>query len=318
MSFKPSRRMRAVAALIGGAGIFAAVAPAANAAQPLPLVPLSGTYLGADVGRLSVDQFQQQIGHSIAIHHVFVPFGRKLPKAVGYDVRQDRLPLVSFGSGGDTVKIAAGDYDTYLGQFADSVKAVDGSVYLRFDHEMTASGNAAWIHTPADFVAAWRHVYNLFAAHGVTNAAWVWEPTSRAFIGSYGNTQADAFYPGDAYVDWTGVDIYNFAGCRGGSVPYRSFETVATPFYSWAIHKNKPMMVPEFGTVEGTPGEKAQWYADMANTLETKMPMIKAVVLFGSNWRHNGAQCDFRPTSSASSLASFSTLAASTWFNPGN
>lgn len=318
MSFKSSRSLRAAAAVIGAAGVFAALAPAANAAQPLALVPQSGTYFGADVGSISVGHFQQQIGHSLVIHHVFVPFGRKLPKIVSYDVHANRIPLVSFGSGGDTRKIAAGDYDAYLSEFAAQIKALDGPVYLRFDHEMTANANASWVGTPDQFVAAWRHVYDLFAAQGVTKAAWVWEPTSRAFIGNYGSTVADAYYPGDAYVDWTGADIYNFGDCRGGRGTWRSFEEVTAPFYAWASHKNKPMMIPEFGTVEGTPGQKAAWFAQMQQTLQTQMPQIKAVVLFGSNWRRHGAHCDFRPTSSASSLASFSAMVSSTWFNPGN
>ena len=60
-------------------------------------------------------------------------------------------------------------------------EGLGAAVFLRWDAEMngrwsfwgTTSTNA---NTPAEFVAAWRHVHNIFTSNGATNVTWVWCP----------------------------------------------------------------------------------------------------------------------------------------------
>jgi beta-mannanase len=59
--------------------------------------------------------------------------------------------------------------------------------------------------TPAEFVAAWRHIHNLFTRAGATNVIWVWNPND---IYPVPQVQLKPYYPGDAYVDWIGITGY--------------------------------------------------------------------------------------------------------------
>jgi beta-mannanase len=87
------------------------------------------------------------------------------------------------------------------------VRALNVPIALSFGHEM----NGDWYPwgtkqtTAAQFVAAWRHIHDLFALAGATNVVWVWNPND---IYPVPNVQLQTYYPGDAYVDWVGVTGY--------------------------------------------------------------------------------------------------------------
>ena len=103
--------------------------------------------------------------------------------------------------------IADGHSDGYVTQFAKAVRALNDPVALSFGHEM----NGFWYPwgtthtTPAEFVAAWRRIHNLFAQAGASNVIWVWNPND---IFPVPQIQLKPYYPGNAYVDWIGVTGY--------------------------------------------------------------------------------------------------------------
>ena len=72
--------------------------------------------------------------------------------------------------------IAVGKYDTYLNGYAKAVRAYNHPVILSFGHEM----NGDWYSwgyrhaSPANFVAAWRHIVTLFRKRRVGNVTWLW------------------------------------------------------------------------------------------------------------------------------------------------
>jgi mannan endo-1,4-beta-mannosidase len=105
--------------------------------------------------------------------------------------------------------IAAGQYDAYLISYAESVRAYRKPVILSFGHEM----NGTWYswgyrHTsPATFVAAWRHIVDIFRAHGARNVTWMWTvniiKTKKGEI-----PNPTPWWPGRSYVNWVGIDAY--------------------------------------------------------------------------------------------------------------
>ena len=103
--------------------------------------------------------------------------------------------------------IADGHSDAYITQFAKAVRALNDPIALSFGHEM----NGNWYPwgtthtTPAEFVAAWRRIHNLFAQAGASNVIWVWNPND---IFPVPQVQLKPYYPGNAYVDWIGVTGY--------------------------------------------------------------------------------------------------------------
>lgn len=116
-------------------------------------------------------------------------------------------------------RIAHGAYDAYLTSFARQVAAFGGPVVISFGHEMNGYWYS-WGYTrasPADFVAAWRHIVTLFRSHGASNVRWLWDVNSK----SRRTGPVHDWWPGERYVTWVGVNGYyylpgqNFANVFG-------------------------------------------------------------------------------------------------------
>jgi beta-mannanase len=201
-----------------------------------------------------------------------------------------------------------GDWDSYLESFAQSAKAWGHPFFLRFDWEM----NSSWWpwsegvngNTPGQYVAAWRHVHDIFAREGATNVSWVWCPNVDP-----GNeyTSLQELYPGSAYVDWTCLDGYN-TGTNPIYAPYdhwMSFDQLYRSTYDEIVNTiapGKPMILGEVGSTE-IGGSKAQWISQMLSELPSQYPDIHGVIWYDRStdgW-------DWPIESSASSLAAFSS-----------
>lgn len=125
--------------------------------------------------------------------------------------RNDAMPLVQIDpTGVSLTAIASGRYDTYLRSYASEVKSFGRRVVLSFGPEM----NGIWYswgyrHTsPEVFVAAWRHIVTLFRAAGARNVIWLWTiniSQCRCHI-----QPPAAWWPGNSYVNWVGIDGYYF------------------------------------------------------------------------------------------------------------
>ena len=68
----------------------------------------------------------------------------------------------------------------------------------------TGSRGATSDTSAAVFIAAWRHIHDIFAAAGASNVIWVWMIASDL----PGTAALKAFYPGMPYVNWVGLDGY--------------------------------------------------------------------------------------------------------------
>ena len=111
-------------------------------------------------------------------------------------------------TGASIAKIAAGDYDSYLRSYANSVQRFDQPVVIGFGHEMNAYWYSwAYGQTSAStFVAAWRHIVTLFRGQGASNVTWLW--TLQA--DEPGTGPIGSWWPGSQYVTWVGIDGYYY------------------------------------------------------------------------------------------------------------
>jgi len=180
--------------------------------------------------------------------------------------------------------VARGDYDSYIRAFAVAARQWGHPFLLRFDWEMNGNwfpwAEGANGNTPGSYVAAWRHVHDIFASVGATNANWVWCPNvdwQHQFIDLH------ELYPGNSYVDWTCMDGYNF-GSLGGSTPsegWMTFNQIFSSTYSEiaSIAPSKPMIIGETAsTAHG--GDKAAWITDMFNQIATGYPLLRGLIWF--------------------------------------
>lgn len=215
-------------------------------------------------------------------------------------------------------KIAAGGADASLRKGAAAVKNIGKPVFMTFDAEADRSNGGS----PAQFVAAWRHVHQVYASAGASNAIWVWILTG--YVGNKGAHFA-ALWPGTQYVDWIGWDAYNWANCHGTKAPNpaksESFATVVSRFYNWVrtdgkklgIDPNKPYMIGETSSAyfKSNPGLTTDWFKNIPAGLK-QYPNIKAVQIWDSTF---GGSCNFSVSKNAASMAGFTAAGHDRWVN---
>jgi hypothetical protein len=102
----------------------------------------------------------------------------------------------------DFAKIVDGSLDTAIMARANGSKALGKKFFLDFAAEM--NGDEAWSGNNAPlYASAYRHIHDFFLAAGATNVVWAWCPNVTDVNG--GNRHTMDSYPGDSYVNWTGV-----------------------------------------------------------------------------------------------------------------
>ena len=102
--------------------------------------------------------------------------------------------------GSDCPSVAAGSYDARLQEMFTYLRTLSCPIFLRIGGEMNVWTTSV---TPESYIAAYQHVAQL-ARSLAPNVALVFSPNfSSAF-----EVDMDAFYPGDAWVDWIGVSLY--------------------------------------------------------------------------------------------------------------
>jgi parallel beta-helix repeat protein len=293
-----------ILALVGALALSVRALTPAAPRRPAALLGAFVNGPSASSQQAAISRLEVAIGRRFAIGHSFIPWGGGLDRLSASNIAQGRTPLISFGDGARSQSVAAGRHDPYLRSLAQSISALGRPVMLRYGGDMDRWGRPGTVRSGAWFVAAWRHVHELFSAQGVS-ASWVWSPTADAFAGG-----VDAYWPGDGYVDWIGADGFNANGCDGRT-GWRDFGTIFEAFYAWGSVRGKPLIISETGTVEdpSDPGRKAAWYVDAAGTLARSMPRVRAVVYFD-----RAGRCDWRPDTSARSMQGFIRLANDPFF----
>lgn len=283
-----------------------------------PGIPARGAYFGAWVrpqsfsqaGQIeAIDTLQSQIGRRLDIVHTYLTWQAAFPTVSDLTaLRQGSTLLVSW-TGDDSRTVRSGADDSIIRARADAIKATGKPIFLEWRWEMDRPNLSGTVGSPADFIAAWKHVRAIFAQQHVNNVAWVWCPTAKGFQAG-GN--AAAYYPGDAEVDWICADAYPPPG------PYQSFSDTVQPFLSWASQHRKPIMIGEFGVPQSyLPQQRAQWLSAAAQTARDD-PQIKALVYFDSNAVGSVPADAFALGADSAALQAFRVIADSRYFNPGD
>jgi hypothetical protein len=271
---------------------------------------LTGDQPPWDMGALA--QFEGMAGKGLSLVHFMAPFAQcsssscsyyKFPSKEMEGIRQHgSIPFFSWSSQSipssldepdfQLADVISGAHDSYIREWATAAKQWGHPFFLRFNWEMNGNwfpwsegvnGNQA-----GEYVAAWRHVHDIFTAVGATNATWVWCPN----VDPAKKMQDLApLYPGDEYVDWTSLDGYNWGTNPARPDRWRSFDQLYNTTYHQivdTIAPAKPMVVGEVGSTEYG-GSKADWIAEMLSELPTQYPRIRGLLWFekfddGMDW----------------------------------
>jgi len=102
--------------------------------------------------------------------------------------------------------IADGQQDSYLDAYAKQIANFGHRVILSFGQEM----NGPWYSwgqghvSPAEFIAAWRHIVDVFHRVGSANVTWLWDVNCNLT----GHFPVELWWPGNNYVNRIGLDCY--------------------------------------------------------------------------------------------------------------
>jgi hypothetical protein len=283
----------------------------------------SALYWGASIGRQltgeqapwdmdAVSKFEQIAEKEVSLVNFFAPFANcstspcsfyKFPAGPMESIREyGAIPVYSWSSQSipssksepnfQLSDVIAGTYDSYIREFAEAARRWGHPFFLRFDWEM----NGNWFpwsegvngNQPGELVAAWRHVHDIFTAVGADEVTWVWCPN----VDPEGTLHDLAsLSPGDGYVDWTGLDGYNWGTNPANPDRWRSFDELYSATYhriTEAIAPQKPMLIGEMGSTEDG-GSKANWIEEALNAIPVDYPEIHGMLWFdtyddGMDW----------------------------------
>lgn len=277
-----------------------------------PRPPGRGALLGAWVkpddftqaGRVAaVERFEAEIGRELDVVHVFRAWEEEFPTPADVAYAQRGSVLMVSWAGTDSRVVTSGRYDDRIRERAVALKALGVPVLLRWRWEMNRPNLQASVWSPADYVAAWRHVRAIFTDVGADNVGWVWCPLARDFI----ETRGGEYYPGDDQVDWLCADAYP-------GPTYDPLGVVLDPFLQWAAGHPRPVIIGEFGARENGPGARAAWLRDAHHYLR-RQPQVKGAVYFHARQTSPPAY-DLTLTGYPEALAAFRTIAMDPHFSP--
>lgn len=258
-----------------------------------------------------LDAYSRKVGGMPAVAEWYVsmtdPFNAQQMNAFS---SRGVMPLISAGNPSQytDAQIAAGAIDPSLHAFARSAASWGKPFFYRLDWEM----NGSWMgfgpgqngNTNQTFIMMWRHVVTLMRHDGMKNGWFVFSPNT---ICDSGCKDFTPMYPGNDYVDWVGLDGYNW----GTVHPYSHWESFDTTFRASynklvALAANKPVMVAETGSTEQG-GNKADWIKQaFFQAIPDHYSQLRLIVWFDFN-----KETDWRIDSSSATLQSYRQVVAS-------
>jgi cellulose synthase (UDP-forming) len=189
-------------------------------------------------------------------------------------------------------RIARGDFDRYIWSWARAAAEYQGPILIRLMQEM----NGDWYpwgvgvngNTPADYVAAWRHVHRIFDAAGATSVSWVW--AIHAYGDGFDSSRRPGLsYPGASYVDWVSMTSFNWGTLQPHST-WREPDQLFSQAYDALRGYRKPVMVSEIGTVK-VGGDPSKWMTRTVDLFAARYTRVRAVVWLDARYSR---RADFR------------------------
>ena len=265
--------------------------PVATTTPPLlPPVTSTGLQWGAYVGANATDLtiFETLVAKPVNIQAIFVAFTDGFPLQYSATVGAKGKTLLIFWE--PTVNydsINNGGQDVAIMKFAVDAMAYKYPIILAPFHEMNLNegiwGYGVNGNNANKFKLAWIRVHNMLAS--VPNIKFAIAFNNDSVPDVAGNKIAD-YYPGDAYVDYVGVDGFNFGN------PWQGFASVFDSSMATVGNYGKPVYIFSVASSQGS--LKASWIKDGLGSRVNTYKNIAGWVWFNQNkeqdWRVNSDQ----------------------------
>ena len=313
--------MRSFFLLLILAGLLSSCGVRNTVTSPVVSGKIDGNYTGCAIGAFvngleNLADFQTMSNKTLAVVLWYVHWQEAFPSSDADTVyRNGSVPLITWepwitNGLGTLEAIATGSYETYVTEFLTAAKAWGKPMFLRFAHEM----NGNWYpwdgaHNGSEeagerYKRAWIYIYNVKEAVGAANVTLVWSPNNTDLPNEAWNTP-EAYYPGDQYVDWIGMDGYNW-----GYAGWEDFDQIFSSVYQKLTSlTGKPLMIGEFSSAEQG-GDKAVWISDVLTRIKSSYPRVKALC-----WFNIDKERDWRVNSSVSAEAAWRGSISDSYFD---
>ena len=167
-------------------------------------IPAEGAYLGAYIhfdyaSGGDIDEFERIVGVQHASYFRYVGYGQPFPfRWVREMHERGMLPHIAWEPNNGLEHVRD---DDYLRGWMEAAARTEGPIFLRYASEMNGAWES-WSGDPETYIEKWKIVTRA-ARQLAPNVIMAWVPfaTPRRTI--------TEFYPGDAWVDWVGVNIYS-------------------------------------------------------------------------------------------------------------
>ncbi len=249
--------------------------------------PDEGIYLGAYVLQdiainYSMAKFNQLTEKKHASFFRYLGYGKPFPAEWVEKVKSaGAVPHIALEPNDGLGKVAD---DEYLRTFAREAKNSGVPIFLRYASEM----NGDWTQysgNPELFIQKWRLVHDVLAEEA-PNVIMVWT------VFTFPESTIDSFYPGDEFVDWVGVNIYNVVfhnNSLENKADYEDPLKLLNYVYNTYSYK-KPIQISEYGATHYASTD-GKYYIDFARekisrlygNLPEKYPRVKSVYYFDVN-----------------------------------
>jgi len=249
--------------------------------------PVDGTLLGAYVLQdvaidANMEKFNEVTGKKHASFFKYVGYGQPFPAEWVEEVKAaGAIPHIAYepNNGLDVVQD-----NEYLRKFARDAAKAEVPIFLRYASEMNGDWSA-YHGNPKKFIDKWKLVHDVFEEEA-PNVSMVWT------VFTFPEWFIKPYYPGDEYVDWVGVNIYNVVYHNNNIYDYAADEDpleLLDYVYNLYSHK-KPIQISEFGATHYTvtdDKEYPEFAAEKITRLYTHLPdyypRVKSIFYFDVN-----------------------------------
>lgn len=172
-------------------------------------------------------------------------------------------------------KAGKGDYDKVIKKYGAWAKSTNRPIYLRIGYEFDGPHNEL---EPKKYVKAYKHIVDLLREEGLNNIAFVWHSYAST---PFKNHKLSDWYPGDNYVDWIGISVFDHA--YGDS----NFGKYSDDVLQFAKQQKKPVMIAEANPIKGIDNDNSNvwdhWFVNFFTFIYNKN--IKAVSFINEDWQ---------------------------------
>lgn len=287
--------------------------------------PQNGCYIGAFIQNdINVNgmilNFENLIGKKHTGYLTYTSVSSPFPKAFA-DSCKKYGAFMQLGFEPDTAFRDVVD-GPHLRNWAKEASKSGIPIFLRFASEMNGDW-VPWFGSPTLYKEKWRLMYNIMKEEA-PNVAMVWCPNWRPDIPNDTSRNIMAYYPGDEYVDWVGVNFYMWGPVYDSLMNETGISTLTKLAAVYNKFPNKPIMICEWAAASrewrGAPplpkittdyciNHMQQLYSN----LQQNFPRVKGVFWFDYD-SHLINNSDFSLTNNSTVLNTYKNVIQNSYF----